>query len=123
TTYSGGLVGYHNGGSTHSYWNVETSGQSASHTGTGKTTIELQDATTFSTWSPIDWDIANITKGQYPKLLDNNYLRTLESNTESFQYHYGFNRTHSIEIYRGDFELTAIASSSDASIEVFVEST
>ena len=50
--YVGGLVGlnYDNGYGivTNSFWDIETSGQATSDGGTGKTTAEMQDITTFS---------------------------------------------------------------------------
>jgi hypothetical protein len=47
---AGGLVGYNNwdyGVITSSFWDVETSGQSSSDGGTGRTTAEMQTAATF----------------------------------------------------------------------------
>jgi hypothetical protein len=45
----GGLVGFNNGGTVSgSFWNVETSGQSTSAGGIGKTTAEMKNITTFS---------------------------------------------------------------------------
>jgi hypothetical protein len=59
--YIGGLVGYNgysNGGTvSNSFWDVETSGQSTSAGGTGKTTAQMQDITTFSGAS---WDIIGV---------------------------------------------------------------
>jgi hypothetical protein len=44
----GGLLGYNESGSiTSSFWDIETSGQSESDGGTGKTTAEMQDIDTF----------------------------------------------------------------------------
>ena len=51
----GGLVGYNWGTSAiNSFWDIETSGQTISAGGTGKTTAEMQDITTFS---GATWDI------------------------------------------------------------------
>lgn len=53
----GGLVGintYASGMVNNSYWNIETSGQSTSAGGTGKTTAELQKILTFSGWDIAD---------------------------------------------------------------------
>jgi len=51
----GGLVGRNWGTVIHSFWDTETSGQSTSDGGTGKTTAEMQDIATFSgaTWNII----------------------------------------------------------------------
>ena len=49
-----GLVGYNDGTVSDSFWNVETSGQATSAGGIGKTTIQMQDVTTFS---GATWDI------------------------------------------------------------------
>jgi hypothetical protein len=54
----GGLVGYnHDGTVTDSFWDTETSGQATSDGGTGKTTAEMQDITTFS---GATWDIVGV---------------------------------------------------------------
>ena len=54
--YVGGLVGYNPGGTiTNSYWDIETSGQSSSAGGEGKTTAEMKQQATF-----VDWDFLNI---------------------------------------------------------------
>jgi hypothetical protein len=54
----GGLVGYnHDGTVTDSFWDTETSGQATSDGGTGKTTAEMRDITTFSDAS---WDIVAV---------------------------------------------------------------
>jgi hypothetical protein len=79
TTYTGGLIG---GGSPAGsvrgcFWDVETSGQTASFRGTGKTTAEMQTAETFldAGWDFFDEtdngtdDIWWITEGlDYPRL-------------------------------------------------------
>ena len=43
----GGLIGFNNRIVTSSFWDIETSGQSTSAGGTGKTTAEMQTASTF----------------------------------------------------------------------------
>ncbi|RYY80435.1 MAG: filamentous hemagglutinin N-terminal domain-containing protein [Moraxellaceae bacterium] len=57
-TNTGGLIGLQGVSSTvtDSYWNTETSGQLTSAGGTGKTTAELQQLSTFN-----GWDIADIS--------------------------------------------------------------
>ncbi len=66
----GGLVGRNSGTVLGSYWDVETSGQSTSAGGEGKTTAEMKQRATYT-----GWDFANvwdIVEGQsYP------YLRVL----------------------------------------------
>ena len=57
TSYVGGLVGYNwESLVTNSFWDKETSGQSDSDGGIGKSTAEMQDIDTFSsaTWDIID---------------------------------------------------------------------
>jgi hypothetical protein len=50
------LVGWNNGGTTtNSYWDIETSGQSTSDGGTGKTTAEMKTQSTYT-----NWDFVNI---------------------------------------------------------------
>jgi hypothetical protein len=48
TTLVGGLVGVNIGTVSNSFWDTETNGQANSDGGTGKTTAEMQDITTFS---------------------------------------------------------------------------
>jgi hypothetical protein len=50
----GGLVGYSEGTVSNSFWDIQTSGQSSSAGGTGKTTAQMQDIATFSDAS---WNI------------------------------------------------------------------
>ena len=51
-SYVGGLVGENDSGAvTGSFWDKETSGQTSSSGGTGKTTEEMQTLSTFSAWS------------------------------------------------------------------------
>lgn len=68
TNNSGGLVGgYSIGKIMTSFWNIETSGQTTSAGGRGKTTAEMQTASTFVGWgcSPV-W---TINEGiDYPRL-------------------------------------------------------
>ncbi len=46
----GGLVAYDRGGVINSFWDIETSGQTTSAGGEGKTTAEMQTAATFVNW-------------------------------------------------------------------------
>ncbi|MCI5191907.1 MAG: LamG domain-containing protein [Candidatus Electrothrix sp. AU1_5] len=48
----GGLIGYnYAGGVTYeSYWDIQTSGETSSHGGTGKTTAEMMEQATFASW-------------------------------------------------------------------------
>lgn len=65
----GGLVGKANGGTAiNSYWDIETSGVGVSDGGTGKTTTQMKQQTTFSGWDFINtWVILEgIT---YPSLI------------------------------------------------------
>ena len=63
----GGLVGYNSFSTiTTSYWDKETSGQSTSGGGTGKTTAEMKTQSTFS-----GWDFADVwcmPSNDYPRL-------------------------------------------------------
>jgi hypothetical protein len=47
-THVGGLVGRNSGTVSNSFWDTETSGQNTSAGGTGKTTAQMKDITTFS---------------------------------------------------------------------------
>ena len=68
----GGFTGYVRvlGGTTHCFWDTETSGWATSPGGTGKTTVEMQTITTFT---DVGWDfnsIWTICEGtNYPVLL------------------------------------------------------
>jgi hypothetical protein len=55
--YVGGLVGYSWGTVTDSFWDTETSGQSTSAGGTGKTTAEMKNIATFS---GAGWNIVTV---------------------------------------------------------------
>jgi hypothetical protein len=58
TSSVGGLVGYNLEGTvSNSFWDIETSGQSTSAGGTGKTTAEMKNIATFS---DTGWDITAI---------------------------------------------------------------
>jgi len=62
----GGLVGRNYFGTgegtvSNCFWDTETSEQSTSDGGTGKTTMEMQDIATFS---GAEWDICTVAPGQ-----------------------------------------------------------
>ena len=69
--YVGGLVGYNDSGEiANSYWDTETSEQSSSYGGVGKTTLDLQSPASatgiYAEWNPDYWDFG--TSSQYPVL-------------------------------------------------------
>jgi len=81
----GGLLGRRFGGSVSgSYWDTQTSGQSGSHGGTGRTTAQLQSPTapgattsdTYHGWSTDVWDFG--TSSQYPVLKTEGFPLTVE---------------------------------------------
>ncbi|HPP59954.1 MAG TPA: PASTA domain-containing protein, partial [Candidatus Hydrogenedens sp.] len=49
-TYYGGLLGHNTATVSDSYWDKDTSGQSSSAGGTGKTTSEMKQQSTFNNW-------------------------------------------------------------------------
>jgi len=58
----GGLVGWNNDATvSDSFWDTETSGQASSDGGTGKTTAEMQDISTFS---GAGWNIVAVAPGE-----------------------------------------------------------
>jgi len=60
--FVGGLVGENGEGTvSNSFWDIQTSGQAASRVGTGKTTAEMKDITTFS---GAGWNITAVALGQ-----------------------------------------------------------
>ena len=64
-TNAGGLVGENEGTITLSYYDIDTTGQSDTGKGDGKTTAEMKQAATFTGWDTSIW---NITDGSYPTL-------------------------------------------------------
>ena len=65
----GGLIGSNSGTITNSFWDTQTSGQSSSDGGTGKTTTEMKNQSTFSEWSPSIWYMDAGFNDGYPYLL------------------------------------------------------
>jgi hypothetical protein len=68
----GGLVGYSDAGTTISdcFWDTQTSGQTTSAVGTGKTTAEMKQQATFTNWDfTTTWDIDGVTNNGYPFLI------------------------------------------------------
>lgn len=57
----GGLVGYNKGSISNCLWDTETSGQSTSDGGVGKTTAEMQDIVTFL---EAGWNVCAVAPGQ-----------------------------------------------------------
>ena len=70
TSFIGGLIGASSSGTTESYWDTETTGQTRSAGGAGKTTKEMQVPTgatfIYAGWNPDWWDFGNTR--QYPVL-------------------------------------------------------
>ncbi|GAG07989.1 unnamed protein product, partial [marine sediment metagenome] len=60
TTDVGGLVGSNDGGVSVSFWDIETSGQTTSDGGAGKTTAEMQNPNTFM---DAGWDFVDKSDG------------------------------------------------------------
>ncbi len=77
--YLGGLVGFNDGGMvTYSFWDIETSGQTTSAGGWGKTTAQMQTASTFYAWACVDDFAWTIDEGNdYPRLVWENKLGEL----------------------------------------------
>ena len=61
SNFTGGLVGYSEGTVSNSFWDTQTSGQATSAGGTGKTTAEMKNITTFSGAS---WNIIAVALNQ-----------------------------------------------------------
>jgi hypothetical protein len=69
--YVGGLVGGNNGTVSNSFWDTQTSGQSTSSGGTGKTTAQMKTKATFTNagWDFVTiWGIDPATNDGYPFL-------------------------------------------------------
>jgi hypothetical protein len=71
TTDVGGLVGYGYSGTVSSFWDIETSGQlSSAGGGSGRTTAQMQTASTYLGWNGCGEIIWTIDDGNdYPRLL------------------------------------------------------
>ena len=69
-THIGGLIGRSDGSTTNSYWDTNTSGQTSSAGGAGRTTDQLRLPTMatgiYAKWSTADWDFG--TTQTYPVL-------------------------------------------------------
>ncbi|HPN40669.1 MAG TPA: GLUG motif-containing protein, partial [Candidatus Cloacimonadota bacterium] len=57
----GGLTGYNSGSVTNSYWDINSSGQSTSAGGEGRTTLEMTYPYAANTY--LDWDFSNVWTG------------------------------------------------------------
>jgi len=55
---TGGLIGHLDRSISNSYWDIESSGQTTSDGGTGYTTAQMRD---LSTWVFVEWDLAEET--------------------------------------------------------------
>lgn len=70
-TNVGGLIGGLGGTCTNSYWDTETSGQSSSAGGTGKTTAQMKTQSTFTNWNfTTVWNLNIECNGGYPCLIE-----------------------------------------------------
>ncbi|KGK97689.1 hypothetical protein LI82_07855 [Methanococcoides methylutens] len=77
--YLGGLVGENDYTVTNSYWDTQTSGQVTSGGGTGKTTSQMEDQSTYVGWNfTSEWAIDGITNNGYP------FLRTFSEPVSFF---------------------------------------
>ncbi|MCA9497404.1 MAG: peptidase A26 [Nanoarchaeota archaeon] len=65
STSVGGLLGLNTGTITSSYWDNETSGQTTSDGGFGRSTLEMYNQLTFVNWSSSIWTFTNTS---YPEL-------------------------------------------------------
>jgi hypothetical protein len=69
SSYTGGLVGY-GGGVVNSFWDIETTGQSTSAGGKGRTTDQMYQAATFLLWNSCGEVVWTIDEGNdYPRLI------------------------------------------------------
>jgi hypothetical protein len=75
SNYTGGFVGEsYDSDTTNSFWDIETSGQTTSDGGTGKTTEEMRDISTYTIagWQfPAVWQINPELNNGYPYLTSN----------------------------------------------------
>ncbi|HJV77398.1 MAG TPA: fibronectin type III domain-containing protein [Paludibacter sp.] len=80
TTNVGGLIGISIGTTSNCFWDTDTSHQSTSGGGTGKTTVEMKTASTFTSagWNTTDWQLVD---GAYPILI---WTPTMQASAISF---------------------------------------
>ncbi|MEN6308811.1 MAG: SdrD B-like domain-containing protein [Anaerohalosphaeraceae bacterium] len=95
TAYQGGLLGSKSGDVTNSFWDTQTSGQSTSAGGTGKTTAQMQTQATFAnagwdftnTWRMCDG--TNYPRLQWEPLLAGDFICPDGVSTEDLSYYAG----------------------------------
>jgi hypothetical protein len=63
----GGLVGLNTGNITNSYWDIETSNQTSSAGGEGKTTEQMKQQTTYIGWDFVSVWVIEIEEGEGKK--------------------------------------------------------
>jgi len=73
---SGGLVGSDDGTINNSFWDTETSGQSSSDGGTGKTTAQMK---TLSTFTDAGWDFEAETSNGTDDIWDMDYSQSINN--------------------------------------------
>jgi surface protein len=69
---SSGYAGVYDGGSVNeSYWDTETSNKTTSPIGTGKTTSQMKNINTYSTWDlNTTWQVCSDVNNGYPSLIE-----------------------------------------------------
>jgi len=88
----GGLVGADDGGSvSDSYWNTWTSGQPSSAGGTGRTTLEMVDIDTFSSWDIAAVRCGEMDPGATWNIVDGEDYPCLSRYMEQFELKKGWN--------------------------------
>jgi len=122
----GGLVGNRMGGGanvgvvTHSFWDIETSGQTTSAGGTGKTTSEMQTETTFTGagWNFDDiWDIDSEVNDGYPYLVWTGFAPTELTITGTFTAKNKiYDGTSDAEFDTADLSLSGVSGGHDVSM-------
>ncbi len=85
-TQVGGLIGSNYGTIGNSFWDTDTSGQTTSAGGTGKTTSEMKNISTFSNSG---WSIA-ITTGYNPAEIETWYIKQIEGNEDYPRLHWQY---------------------------------
>jgi len=102
----GGLNGYNNGGTaTDSFWDTQTSGQSTSAGGTGKTTAEMQTLSTFT-----NWNITSVTQ-KADTYADHSYIWNIVDGStypfESWEYSESSSPTDTCTYSSGNWNMVA----------------
>jgi len=91
----GGLVGYNASTVSNSFWDTQTSNQSSSSGGTGKTTAEMKD---YNTFIDADWDFVSESDNGIEDIWDADQLGTVNDGYMILSWQIGADTTLPVEL-------------------------